>query len=410
MTLSYLAARVLGTPLMIHRAKLDVILSVIGPRMHLDVSHLPAPQAALPQASAPMQTGRIAVIPIHGSLLKRAMPVQAASGLLAYEDIGAMLDAAMSDPGIDAVLLDIDSPGGEVGGCFELAARIRQAAAAKPVWAVANDNAFSAGYALACAAQRVLVTQTGGVGSVGVIALHVDQSAADAQDGLRYTPIFAGAHKNDYSPHAPLSDPARAALQAEIDRLYILFVDHVAAMRGLSADAVRATEAALFFGPQAVDAGLADAVADLPQALQQLSDFLSSQGRVRGAAQARALAHRASSHLENPTMQDTNPQDQARQDQAPHDPVDALLDAAASERKRAVEIAQLCALAGQPQLAADCIASGDEVSQVRQMLLARKATAQSAEIVSTVDPDKTASIAATNNPLMQAARRIASKE
>ncbi|MGC9185845.1 MAG: S49 family peptidase [Thiomonas sp.] len=405
MNLSYLAARVLGTPLMIHRAKLDVILSVIGPRMNLDVSHLPAPQAAAAQTPAPMQSGRIAVIPIHGSLLKRAMPVQAASGLLAYEDIGAMLDAAIADPGIDAVLLDVDSPGGEVGGCFELAARIRQAAAVKPVWAVANDSAFSAGYALACAASRVLVTQTGGVGSVGVIALHVDQSGADAQDGLRYTPIFAGAHKNDYSPHAPLSDPARAALQAEIDRLYGLFVDHVAAMRGISADAVRSTEAALFFGPHAVETKLADGVADLPQALQQLSEFLSSQGRLRGAAQARALAHRASSHRETPSMQD-----QTQQDPAPQATVDAMLDAAASERRRAIEIAQLCAIAGQPQLAADCIASGDEVSQVRQMLLARKAAAQSAEIVSTVDPDKTASITPTHNPLMQAVRRIASKE
>lgn len=399
MTLSYLAARVLGTPLMIHRAKLDVLLSVLGPRMHLDVSHLPAPQAVVSQTPAPMQTGRIAVIPIHGSLLKRALPVQAASGLLAYEDIGAMLDAAIADPGIDAVLLDVDSPGGEVGGCFELAARIRAAAQSKPVWAVANDSAFSAGYALACAAQRVLVTQTAGVGSVGVIALHVDQSGADAQDGLRYTQIFAGAHKNDFSPHAPLSDPARAALQAEVDRLYALFVDHVAAMRGLSADAVRATDAALFFGPKAVEVGLADGVADASQAVQQLAEFLSSQGRLRGAAQARALAHRASSHLENP-MQDSTSQD----------PVDALLDAAAAERKRAVEIAQLCALAGQPQLAADCIASDDEVSQVRQMLLARKAAAQSAEIVSTVDPDKTAALTPANNPLMQAARRIASKE
>jgi signal peptide peptidase SppA len=352
-----------------------------------------------------MQSGRIAVIPIHGSLLKRAMPVQAASGLLAYEDIGAMLDAAIADPGIDAVLLDVDSPGGEVGGCFELAARIRQAAAVKPVWAVANDSAFSAGYALACAASRVLVTQTGGVGSVGVIALHVDQSGADAQDGLRYTPIFAGAHKNDYSPHAPLSDPARAALQAEIDRLYGLFVDHVAAMRGMSADAVRSTEAALFFGPRAVETKLADGVADLPQALQQLSEFLSSQGRLRGAAQARALAHRASSLRETPSMQD-----QTQQDPAQQATVDAMLDAAASERRRAIEIAQLCAIAGQPQLAADCIASGDEVSQVRHMLLARKAAAQSAEIVSTVDPDKTASITPTHNPLMQAVRRIASKE
>lgn len=396
MTLSYLAARVLGTPLLIHRAKLDVLLAVLGPRMHLDVSHLPAPQAIVDTSPVAAQTtGGIAILPIHGSLLKRALPVQAASGLLAYEDIGAMLDAAIADPGIDAVLLDVDSPGGEVGGCFELAARIRAASQVKPVWALANDSAFSAGYALACAAQRVLVTQTGGVGSVGVIALHVDQSAADAQAGLHYTPIFAGAHKNDYSPHAPLSDPARVALQTEVDRLYALFVDHVAAMRGVSTDAVRATEAALFFGPQAVEAGLADGVADLPQALRQLCEFLSSQGRLRGAAQARALAHRASTDLENP-MQD------------PTEQPDPIVQAVAAERQRASAIVELCALAAIPDAAAAFVASGAEVSAVRAQLLARKAAAQSAEIGSAVDPDHTS--APSSRALLDAVRKITAKE
>jgi len=395
MTLPHIATRILGTPLLIHGAKLDVILSAIGQRIGLDVSALPQPQAAVRTTSAPQQTPGIAVIPIYGSLLKRAMPVEAASGLLAYDDIAAMLDIALADPAVSAIVLDIDSPGGEVGGCFELAARIRQMAAVKPIWAVANDSAFSAAYALACACERVFVTQTGGVGSVGVIAVHVDQSAADAQAGMHYTPIYAGARKNDYSPHAPLDDMARAALQAEVDRLYDIFVGHVAAMRGLSAQAVRATQAALFFGPQAVAAGLADAVAELPQVLQQLTGFLSSQGRLRGAAQARALAHRASS-LELAMQQDEQP--------------DPIAEAVAAERQRAVAIFDLCALAGTPDLAAGLIAGGKSLSDVSAALLAVKAGRQAPEIASHVDPDQAATVQPQSRAVLDAVRKLFPKE
>lgn len=392
MTLPHIATRILGTPLLIHGAKLDVILSAIGQRIGLDVSALPAPQAAVRSNPAPQQTPGIAVIPIYGSLLKRAMPVEAASGLLAYGDIESMLDAAIADPAVSAILLDIDSPGGEVGGCFELAARIRQMSAIKPIWAVANDSAFSAAYALAASCNRVFVTQTGGAGSIGVIAVHVDQSGADAQAGLRYTPIYAGEHKADYSPHAPLSDPARAALQAEVDRLYGLFVEHVAAMRALSAEAVRSTQAALFFGPDAVSAGLADAVGDLPQALQQLSDFVSSQGRLRGAAQARALAHRTT------------------KEQSMNDQPDLVTEAVAAERKRAAAIFELCTLAGMPDLAAGFISGGTPLDAISAELLAAKASRQSPEIASHVDQDKTAFAQTQSNAVLDAVRKLFSKE
>src|SRR5690606_3741977 len=133
-------------------------------------------------------------------------------------------------------------------------------------------------YALASAAQRLIVTETGGVGSIGVIALHVDQSLRDANEGYRYTALTAGRHKNDYSPHEPLAEGARGELQAEVDRLYSIFVGQVASFRGLPDDAVRATEAALYFGPQAVASGLADAVGTLESTLAEFSTHLSTRG------------------------------------------------------------------------------------------------------------------------------------
>lgn len=226
MPLPHLASRLYGTPLLVARSKLDIILSVLGERIHW-----PEPQSAIPLPPSRVQTDApfgIAVVPIHGTLVRRGLGLDAASGLTSYGDIGAMLDAALADPTVAGILLDVDSPGGEAGGVFELARQIRAADARKPVWAIASDSAFSAAYAIACSASRVYVTQTGGIGSIGVIAMHVDQSARDAQEGYRYTAITAGDQKNDFSPHQPLDKEASARLQAEVDRLYGIFVDHVA--------------------------------------------------------------------------------------------------------------------------------------------------------------------------------------
>ena len=405
--LPQLAARVLGTPLLLHRAKLDVILCVLGPRIGLDTQGVLLAADGLPAEAAPSTTASgIAVLPIHGSLVKRSLGVQALSGLLSYDAIAAMLDAALADPAVSGILLDVDSPGGEVGGCFELAARIRQAARIKPIWALANDSAFSAAYALASAADRVLVTQTAGAGSIGVIALHVDQSGADAQQGLRYTPVFAGSHKNDFTPHAPLSAEAQTALQTEVDRLYDLFVAHVAAMRGLTESAVRATEAQVFFGPQAVDTGLADGVADLSEALIAFTAFLTSQGRSRSSARASAQANCAPD-LETAPMQDQDPVPSAPQPAAvAAQPTDAA--AAAAARADAQAIVELCTLAGMPDVAVSLLACGATADAARAFLLDAKAGTQSPEIVSAVDPAKTT--APKSNPVLQAARRLAGKE
>ncbi|MFZ4481967.1 MAG: S49 family peptidase, partial [Rhodoferax sp.] len=220
-----------------------------------------------------MQTG-IAVIPILGSLVKRTVGLQVESGLTSYASIAVQIDSAIADPLVSGIVLDIDSPGGEAAGVFELSRRIRAASQIKPIWAVANDAAFSAAYAIAASAERLFITETAGVGSIGVIALHVDQSARDATDGLRYTAITAGEHKNDFSPHEPLSVQAHASLQAEVDRLYAIFTDQVAQMRGIKVQSVRATQAALFFGEDAVKAGLADGVLSLETAVSEMKNHL----------------------------------------------------------------------------------------------------------------------------------------
>ena len=424
--LAHLAARLYGTPLLIARPKLDVILSVLGTRIGW-----PEPGAALPApaprpAAAAAPTG-IAVLGIHGTLVRRTTGLHAASGLLSYDEIGASLEAALADPQVAGIVLDLDSPGGETGGCFELARRVRAANRVKPVWAIANDAAFSAAYAIGCAAQRLYVTETGGAGSIGVIALHVDQSAKDAQDGYRYSTLSAGAHKADFSPHAPLSAQASSALQAEVDRLYALFVDQVALHRGLSAEQVRATEAALYFGAQAVQAGLADALASPAQVLAEFADTLAARRRVLVPSAARAA--RAASvistlpapeaapvsvspalnpHQEHHPVSDDITLPTAQPPEAAPTPSSAAAPSHAPApepaRAQAQAIAELCLIAGCPQRTSEFLGSGMSADQVRSTLLEARAT--QTEIASRISADAALAPQEPSSPIVAAVKKL----
>lgn len=403
--LPHLAARLFGVPLAIHRPKLDVILAVLGPRVGLaDLSA--APGFTAPTRAAPGSPPGVAILPIHGTLVRRTVGLEAESGLTSYAGLAAQLDAAIGNPAVSAILLDIDSPGGESGGVFDLADRIRAASRIKPVWAVANDMAFSAAYALASAASRVFVSRTGGVGSIGVIAMHVDQSKKDAQDGVHYTAVFAGDRKNDLNPHEAISSEAHAFLKAEVNRIYGLFVETVARHRGLEPSAVRDTEAGLFFGQAAVAMGLADAVGTFDDALTQLIASLSPNPTPKAAAtRAGSLCNHPQESLMNdrtdPAALDRPNLDTADPAGSPPQPPAAALNVS-----DAIEIAQTCQLAGRADLIAGFLETNTAPATVRSQLLAAKADA-SPEITSRIAPD--AAHPATSNPLIDAAKQLAAQ-
>ena len=152
----------------------------------------------------------------------------------------------------------------------------------------AADSAFSAAYALASAAHRVTLAQTGGVGSIGVVMRHVDFSRALAADGIKVTHIYAGDHKVDGNPYEPLPASVRADLQAEIDSLYTVFVDAVVRNRGLNAQAVRNTQANTYRGQAAVSLGLADRVATTDQLIAELAAKRARSFQVGQTARATA--------------------------------------------------------------------------------------------------------------------------
>jgi len=213
---------------------------------------------------------KIAVVPVHGSLVHRTHGLDAMSGLTTYDDIRNDFRAALAS-NADAILLDIDSPGGEAAGVMDLSDEIFEArienGGTKPIYAAANESAFSAAYAIASAADKIFLSRTGHVGSIGVIAVHRDQSEADAKADMKYTTIYKGDRKADLSPHAPLSDEAKAMLEEEVEEHYELFAQTVARNRGMKVPQVKATQAGIFMGEKAIEHKLADEVvaySDIP--------------------------------------------------------------------------------------------------------------------------------------------------
>lgn len=392
-----IASRLFGTPLLIAPRKLAVIMRVIGPRFGAmdDEGEGPTPEELAAQRRAEQRSSiarifgladddfeagddapfvktadGIAIVPVEGTLVYKSGWLGALSGLVSYSEIGQSLAAAVGDPSVKGILLSIDSYGGEVNGCFDLSDAIFAARQQKPVYAVAADEAYSAAYALASAAERLYVSRTSGVGSIGTVAAHTDWSGADKMDGLKVTYVHAGARKVDGNPHEPLSDPAREALQAECDRLQGIFAGAVAKYRGVSADSLIAMEAACVFGEEGVSAKLADAVGTPADALAGLRDEMAKRAeKNRGGGSMTmqppaggAAAASAGDKLVN---------------------LDDVRSKAASDATiRAVAIVELCKLAGKPDLAGDYIKRGLSEDTVRQQLQALKAEASDAHGIS----------------------------
>src|SRR5690242_11143847 len=178
------------------------------------------------------QTAGIAVIPISGVIAQHPQSMGTS-----VDEIRQNFRAAMASDQVDAILLDVDSPGGEVTGVAELADEIR--GATKPVTAYANGLMASAAYWLASVASAIAMTPSALVGSIGGYMVHEDWSRNLEQEGVRVTAISAGRFKTEGAPWQPLSPEGEAHYQQRVDEVYGWFVRAVAAGRNTTQTAVR---------------------------------------------------------------------------------------------------------------------------------------------------------------------------
>lgn len=212
--------------------------------------------------------GGVAVIPVDGVLAKRMNLMTQISGGTSMQTLGSDIQEAIDDPAVRTIILNVDSPGGTVDGTQELSNLIFAARGTKPIIALADGTMASAAYWIASAADQVFVSSdTAQVGSIGVVATHVDVSGAQSQSGVKTTEIAAGRYKRIASQYAPLSPEGRQSIQDQVDYTYSVFVNDVARNRGTTPEAVveDMADGRIFLGQQAIDAGLADGVSTLSE-------------------------------------------------------------------------------------------------------------------------------------------------
>tara|TARA_B100001564_G_C20606545_1_gene655430 strand:+ start:82 stop:1335 length:1254 start_codon:yes stop_codon:yes gene_type:complete len=399
-----LGGLVTGRPMMLERKAFDYLAisnkEASVDAQALDFSHTDSKQQYIVYEG-------IAIISIHGPLSKRSGLFDSFFGFTSYEALEELISQALNDSEVQGILLDIDSPGGEVAGLFDFADKIYTAREIKPIWAVANEEAYSAAYAIASAAKKIFVTRTGGVGSIGVIANHIDQSSFDEKLGVKYTTIFAGNRKNDFNPHEQLTSEAEQVLQKEVDRLYGMFADLVSRNRSIPHAKIKNTEAALFFGEDALSAGLADSIMTLPEALESMIQEFQPKQVSNIMTTKTSISEKENPEQENSEQENTTPtpEPESASNTAPVD-VNAITSEAEAKGRKAclAEIAELskaCELAGMPDKLSSFIERAITPEQAKDELMTLLANKnQQPEIHSQTSP---APDVKEKNPVLEAA-------
>lgn len=396
--LPHLAARLFARPLLVSRAKLDVILPILVPRLLGQVPRLEQPgeprQPAAPAVPVPAQ---IAVVPVFGTLIARGAGVIAMSGETSYEALSAVIGRLAANPEVGGILLDIDSCGGEYAGLPEFAAELAAAGRQKPIWAIVRPACFSAAYWIASQAERILVTPSCELGSIGVMAVHVDVSASDAQQGYKLTFFNAGDRKLDGNPHLPINEAFARDVQAGVERAYGEFVAAVARGRGqrFGEKAIRATEARTYEADAAVKLGMADQVATFNETIRAFAERLAKGSTPMPAASVASQTSTTQRNKESAMTDPVKPGTEAAPAttaalpaQQPADlPTNVVdLNAARAEGEaRAIayvqEMTNLCTLAGAPEKAAAFIAAKTSVADASKALLAARAAESDATAI-----------------------------
>ena len=262
---------------LIHRRGIEGV-SFGGAELHAELG------IAYPRA-APRTEGEtnVRVIPLMGAVANRAHSM--GTGATEFADA---VRATAADPRVDAILLDIDSPGGTVTGVPEAAEAVFQARAAKPITAMVNNGMMaSAAYWIGSAAEEIIATKSSEAGSIGVFTVHEDWSTALESEGVILTEIAAGKYKTEGAPWKPLDAAADEFLRSRVAEVYGWFVDDVARFRDDTPANVRAGygEARALGAKQAKAAGLIDRVGSMDEALARLQE--------RAARRAKSRADRA---------------------------------------------------------------------------------------------------------------------
>ena len=218
----------------------------------------------------------LGIIPVNGPIFqKSAGRIDQILGFSSYEEMQQAFDIANNSEAVQAIVFEADSPGGEAAGMVDFIEHMHNTKT-KPIYAVVN-NAFSAAYGVISVSDKIFVTRSSGVGSVGTVSQHVDYSKMNEMDGITVTEVFAGDEKTLFSYNKPLSDKGKTRLQEIVDSHYIDFVGAVAKGRGISNGDIIQTQARIFKGQEGVDIGFADVLSSVEESYSIIKETLTKK-------------------------------------------------------------------------------------------------------------------------------------
>lgn len=224
--------------------------------------------------------GAVGVIGIKGPLVNSDSPWVRFFGATSYNDIRKALMYAAGNAEAKAIVLDISSGGGAVSGVSDTSSLISLIdSKVKPVYSITDAAMASAAYWLGSSARKVYNSNLALMGSIGVIATHMEYSKALKEDGVGVTVVRAGKYKALVNSVEPLTDQAKQQIQDQLDATYRVFVEHVAAARGVSYQVAdqKMGQGREFIGADAVDAGLSDGVKTFDSLLSEINAKLDTK-------------------------------------------------------------------------------------------------------------------------------------
>jgi signal peptide peptidase SppA len=274
MNRSYVYEAFVGTPWAILPSKLVVLEEIVTRHMTGEKLSAEEVQMRIHGSTRPQdqRIESVAILRLFGTIVPRASMMTDISGATSAERFSFQFSELVNDPDVGAIILDVNSPGGQASGIAEAANIIHAARGRKPIIAVANHLMASAAYWIGTAADEIVVTPSAEVGSIGVFSAHSDYSAYLEKEGVKVSIIKAGKYKAEGNPYEPLNDEARANIQQSVDEIYDSFVNAVARNRGMKPSHVRSEfgEGRVVSARRAVDLGMADRIGTLQETIQSL--------------------------------------------------------------------------------------------------------------------------------------------
>lgn len=431
-----------GEPWVIQQRNLRQILEIAQRAHEPDLKAIALKRADKAIGNVLEMRGSVAVLNVIGPLFRYANLFTDISGATSIEELAQAFGAAVEDPNVKAIAFNIDSPGGELAGVSELATAIYRARGKKPIAVYVDDLAASGAYWLASAADRIVVSDTARVGSIGVLATIVEEAETDGVKTYRFVSSVSPNKRPDLE-----SEEGRDSVQELVDDLGRVFVETVARNRGVTTEKVIADFGKGFLrtARKAVAAGMADAIGTFEDVRDDLSGRGSQSRNSLGVAAAASPIPKKEVAMEEPIKHvppalipplrdegsgvegadaetpagnrepDSQPLGEVVKSEKPA--LSAVEGKGGFEAGRtealayAADVAELCALAGMGNKAAGFIRKGTAVVDVRKALLSERAAQDSVEIRSHTMPDTGtgAKPSLENNPVIKAVERLAAK-